>query len=46
MPDKKPYGSPGKELQPDPQIIDNPPAATVAQALANNQAVIDKAKRA
>jgi hypothetical protein len=35
---------PGSPNQPAPRIIDNPPAASVAQALASGKRQIDKAK--
>lgn len=35
---------PGNPLQPEPKFIPNLPASSVAQALKNSQAVIDKAK--
>jgi hypothetical protein len=44
MAKNEPYGSVGKVLQSEPRIIDNPPAATVAQALANAKAQTRKAK--
>jgi len=33
----------GAALQPTPKVIQNPPAATVAQALANAKKQVDKA---
>ena len=44
MPNNQPYGSVTKDLQPEPRIIDNPPARTVAQAVANAKAQVKKAK--
>ena len=44
MPKNQPYGSATKALQPEPRIIDNPPASTVAKALANSKAAVNKAK--
>ena len=44
MPDNEPYGSVTKDLQPAPRIVDNPPAATVAKAVANAKAQVKKAK--
>lgn len=35
----------GVQLQPEPRIIDNPPAATFSQALANAKKLVDQAKR-
>jgi hypothetical protein len=33
-----------KPQQPTPKIIQNPPASSVAEALRNNQRVVDQAK--
>jgi hypothetical protein len=43
---KRPYGSPGAGYNQPPTkiLIDNPPAATVAQALANAKKQVDAAK--
>jgi hypothetical protein len=35
---------PSSPLQPKPKLVDNPPASTVAQALAQNQAQVEKSK--
>jgi hypothetical protein len=42
MASKDPY--PGSVNQPEAKIIDNPPAKSVAEALANSKAQVDKAK--
>jgi hypothetical protein len=45
MAEKKPTGvAPTTALQPPVKINPNPPAATLAQALKNSQAQVDKAK--
>jgi hypothetical protein len=36
--------APGNPNQPAPRIIENPPAATLAQALANSKKAVDAAK--
>jgi hypothetical protein len=41
MADKKPTTA---SLQPEPKIIENPPASSVEQALKNSQAQVDAAK--
>jgi hypothetical protein len=41
---KKSAPLPGNPNQPEPRIIDNQPAATVAQALANGKRLIEQAK--
>ena len=42
MPDNAPYGSDARK---EPvKAVPNPPAATVAQALANSQAAVDATK--
>jgi hypothetical protein len=35
---------PGNPNQPEPRIIDNPPADSVAKALANSKRLIEEAK--
>ena len=42
MASKDPY--PGSVNQPAPKLVDNPPAKTVAEALANSKAQVNKAK--
>jgi hypothetical protein len=45
MAEKKPIGvAPTTALQPPATINENPPAKTVAEALKNSQAQVDKAK--
>jgi hypothetical protein len=44
MAKKTPGLTPTVQLQPAPTFNPNPPAATVAGALENNQAQVDKAK--
>jgi hypothetical protein len=36
--------APGNPHQPPPRIIENPPARTLAQAIANSKRVFDQAK--
>ena len=43
MTSNDPY--PGNRLQPTPKIIDNPPAKTVEQALANAKKQVEQAKQ-
>jgi hypothetical protein len=44
MANEKPSLSVGSQLQPQPKVIDNPPAPSVAQALANSKKQVDAAK--
>jgi hypothetical protein len=45
MADKRPGQVPSKALLPEPVINENPPAASLSQALKNAQAQVDKAKQ-
>ena len=48
MPEKKTpqYGSPNREQHGTPKIVLNPPASSVAKALANNAALVNATKKA
>jgi hypothetical protein len=41
----KPYGNPTVAQQPPVKIIENPPATSLAQALANSKRQVDQAKQ-
>jgi hypothetical protein len=41
---KHPYSTPNREQHGTPKIIPNPPASTVAKALSQNKAQVDKSK--